>query len=115
MGDIRFTDVTAQFDPTDIEKNRIICAFSILFPILFFLPLVAARDSQVGKFYANQALLLLLVEVVSRLLGFVPFLGGILSAIVGVAVAICCIMGLVFALTGRAKRIHLIGHYYLIK
>ena len=115
MGDLKFKDVTAQFDPADIEKNRVICGLSIIIPVLFFLPLVAAKDSPVGKFYANQALLLLLAEVVSRLLGIIPFVGGILGAILDVCIAICCIMSLVFALTGRAKRIPLIGHYDLIK
>ena len=115
MGDLRFTDVPAQFDPADFEKHRIICGFSILFPILFFLPLIAAADSRLGRFYANQALLLLLVQVLCRLTGFIPFVGGILGGIVGVGVTICSIMGMVFALTGRAKRIPLIGHYDLIR
>ena len=45
-------DITQQFAPEDIQKNKVISALSYL-GILFFLPLVAAPESRFGKFHAN--------------------------------------------------------------
>lgn len=52
-------DITQQFAPEDIQKNKVISALSYL-GILFFLPLVAAPESRFGKFHANQSLVLML-------------------------------------------------------
>lgn len=48
-------DITQQFAPEDIQKNKVISALSYL-GILFFLPLMAAPESRFGKFHANQSL-----------------------------------------------------------
>ena len=56
-------DKTSEFDPLDAEKNKY---FSILgyFGLLVLLPLVFAPKSKFARFHANQALVLLIVQLV---------------------------------------------------
>jgi len=120
-------DITNQFDPADIEKNKTIAGLSYL-GILFFLPLVSAPDSRFGKFHANQSLLIMLLGIAGGIIFAIlvgiataafswTFLGivGVLSTIFNVALAALFIMGLVFAFSGKAKKLPLIGEITIIK
>ncbi len=120
-------DMTSQFDPADIEKNKMVAGLSYL-GILFFLPLVAAPDSRFGKFHANQSLVVMLLGVAGGILfailnaiaiamlsyGFLMVVST-LSTIFYIALAVLYILGLVFAFTGKAKQLPLIGAIQLIK
>ena len=44
-------DYTAQFDPADIEANKMMALLSY---IIFFIPLLAAKGSKYAMFHANQ-------------------------------------------------------------
>ena len=76
-------DLTGNFDAADIEKNKIYGILASI-PPLFFLPLVAAKDSAYGKFCANQGLTITILSVLAgaipAILGFIPFIGGLLGA-----------------------------------
>lgn len=94
------------FDQADIEKNKNIVLLTailqIFIPIIFFLPLVCCKDSEYGKFYANQGLLLLLAEIIC---GIIPIIGWIAA----IAVFVFAIMNAVNASKGLKKGIPLIG------
>lgn len=64
------------FSQEDWKKNRVAAGLGY---IVFFLPLILCRDSKLGRYCANQGLLLTIVSVlVSLLLGVftgVPLLG----------------------------------------
>lgn len=142
----KFTDTadsTNTFDPNDIASNKVVSALAYL-GILFWLPLVACKNSKFGRFHANQGLLLLILSVA---LGVV---GGILNALIGlifrseltifgygtgvyemnpvgtVLIAIVSLVisiftlalflfGLINTLQGKAKELPLIGKIKLIK
>ena len=124
-------DRTAEFDPQDIEANKVICGISY-FGILFFLPLVVSPNSRFGKFHANQALLVLILMVaagfVSGIIGAVcgsfwsvPALGTIMNTISVIVSAVCglvtfaaILFGLVNALCGKAAELPIIGKINLI-
>lgn len=124
-------DRTAEYDPQDIEANKVVCGISYL-GILFFLPLIACPDSRFGKFHANQSLLVLILMVaagfVSKVVGMVcgafwaiPALGAIMSVVSGVVSAVCgvvpfaaFIFGLVNSLCGKAAELPIIGKINLI-
>ena len=55
-------DTTAEYEPEDIEKNRILALFSYL-SWLVLIPLIAAKDSKFAKFHVNQGLVLAIAEV----------------------------------------------------
>lgn len=111
-------DRTAEFDSADIEANKVVCGISYLW-ILFFLPLVACKESRVGKFHANQALLLLLYSVASGILGvvlaFIPIIGAILSGVIGLAGTVAFFYCIINTFMGKCKEVPLIGKLTLIK
>lgn len=117
---INAEDVTGRFAPDDIEQNKLY-AILATFPILFWVPIAVKGDSAYGKFYANQGLTELILAVVlnicnailSAILGLIPFLGGLLAAIIGLACGLIIIASWLFlfvnALNGKAKPLPLVG------
>jgi len=57
------------FDQADVEANKTLAILMVIFNIVFFLPLVMEdkKDSAYLKFYANQALFMLLVNLIPGL------------------------------------------------
>lgn len=120
-------DVTSNFDPQDIEKNKVVAGLSYL-GILFFLPLVACPDSKFGRFHANQSLILLLLSVAGGILfailnaiaaatwsiGLVTVVS-ILSSIFYLVVGVGYLLGLILGCLGQAKELPLIGKISIIK
>ncbi len=108
------TDYTSQFDPADIEANKVM---AFLGYILFLIPMLAAKESRFAQFHANQGLILLLAGIIVGTAGsIIPVLGWFLILPIGcVAVAILGIIGILNALGGKAKDLPLIGKYRLLK
>jgi len=116
-----------QFDPADVQKNKSMAIIAVIFPILFFLPLVSDANSAYGKFHANSALLLLLYGIVASILYailaaifiFIPYVGIILTTIISIAVwgtsLALWIFALVTACKGEAKPLPVIGKIVIIK
>jgi uncharacterized membrane protein len=101
-------------DPSDVEKNK---AMGILAYIIFFLPLLAAKDSKFAMFHANQGLLVFLLAIAANIVGtIIPFLGWFLILPLGnLAVLAFTIMGILNAANGEMKELPLIGKYQLLK
>ena len=95
-------------DPNDVQQNKAIVIVSLLFGILFFLPLVACPQSQYGRFYANQGLLLFIASAVC---GIIPVLGWLAE----IAVFVFWIMEIAAAAQGEAKRCPIFGGIDIIK
>lgn len=99
-------------------KERLISAAAYLW-ILFFLPLVLIPGSSFGRFHANQALLNLLWGIacglLTRLLGIIPVIGGILAWFFGLLIAVFPIWGIVCALLGKQKPFPIIGEIRILK
>jgi len=106
-------ETTEVFEQADIEKNKTMAGLAY---VLFFLPLISCPESRYAKFHANQGLTLLLLAIAgSVILGFIPFLGGILRALYQVGVFILMIMGLLNGLNGKATELPVIGKVKLLK
>lgn len=122
-------DTTSGFDYNDLNSNNKWCYILAYVWILFFLPLVVCPDSKVGRFHANQGLLIFIFttacEVIAGFLGLfggIPMLGmifGILSGIIGWAAGVIHLAAFIFALVNildnKAVELPLIGKYRLIK
>lgn len=102
------------FDQSDVEQNKTVvlltCILVIFVPILFFLPLVACKDSAYAKFYANQCLLLFIGDIIAGVTAFI-----LIGGLVGIAVFIFAIINAVNANNGLRKGIPLVGGIELIK
>jgi len=109
-----------EFDREDVDQNKDAAALGY---VLFFLPLITCKDSKLGKFCANQGLLLLLTYVVARfILGIfdniflIGFLFGIAKFVVSVGlIALGIYMVVQLRKYGRVMRLPYIGHFSLIK
>lgn len=101
-------------DPQDVEKNKVM---AILAYIIFFIPLIAARESRFAMFHANQGLVLFLAAVVINIVGgIIPFIGWFLILPFGwIAVLVFAIIGIINASKGEMKPLPLIGGISIIK
>ncbi|MDR2470296.1 MAG: hypothetical protein LBD27_07455 [Tannerella sp.] len=112
------TNVTPAPDAKDVADNKV---FAILayFGILFLVPLLAAKESPFARFHANQGLILFIAEIalwiVSIILLFVPYIGGIITLLLYLGIAVLAIVGIINAAKGEMKQLPLIGTIQLIK
>lgn len=116
-------DETQLFDPIDMQTNKAVGILASI-PILFWLPLVACRDSQYGRFCANQGLIFFVMGIVlnviqaiaGKVLWYVPLIGHILPKLLGCVCGILelavFLLLLISACQGKAKRIPLIGRLF---
>lgn len=91
-------------------ENKTMAILAVVFPVLFFLPLVAGDKTEFDRFWANQALLLFLLGVLS----------GVTAAIfIGIAIGILefvfWIICLVAVCKGEMKPMPLFGKITIIK
>ncbi len=102
------------FDAKDIEANKLM---AVLGYILFFIPLLAAKDSPYAKFHANQGLILFIAGVAVGIIGsIIPILGWFLILPFGsLIVGILGIVGIINAIGGKAKELPVIGKFKIIK
>ncbi len=105
-------DVTHLFSPEDIEKNK---AMGILAYLVFFVPLIAAKDSAYAKFHANQGFVLFLGYVICSTLWIIPILGWIAAPICYVVVTVLEIMGLIHSISGKARKLPIAGKFKIFK
>jgi hypothetical protein len=109
-----------EFDREDVGKNKDMASLGY---VLFFLPLITCKDSKLGKFCANQGLLLLITYVVAHIiLGIFRhvFLIGFLFSIAQFVVSLGLIALGIFMVVqlrkyDRVMQLPYIGHYTLIK
>lgn len=123
-------DYTAQYDPRDIEDNRVYAVFSYI-GLLVLIPILGARNSYFARFHANQGLLLLLTSAVysvatriaTRVLdlifgGFLSFIPNTFSAaasLIGLIFVVLMVLGIINAATGKAKELPFLGRFRVLK
>ena len=114
-------DHTSEFDPNDIENNKVMAVLAYL-SILVIIPLLAAKNSKFARFHCNQGLVLAVAEILIRfvmnLLALIPVVG-IVFTIIGYIVNIIClilsIIGIVNAVNGKAKELPVVGSIKFLK
>jgi uncharacterized membrane protein len=117
------TDYTNEFDPNEIQTFKVMCILGYIQPFFFF-PLVATNQSKVGRFIANQGLLVLItygaVGVVQGTLSVLfslidaGWLGALLAPLYAIP-TLLAVFGIVNISKGRVRDLPVIGHLRLIK
>lgn len=104
----------SQTSMEDAEKNM---AMGILAYILFFVPLLAARDSQFAMYHANQGLVLFLTALAVNIIGgLIPVVGWFfLIPLLNLAILIFAVIGIINAAQKKTAALPLIGKIQLIK
>ncbi len=103
-------------DEKDYEKYK----YSYLFSYLCFLiPLVFVSNSKLGKYYANQGLVLflfnLLVISLNKVIGLIPVFGLLVVIILKFSVYIVLIYAMYCVCIRKVWRIPIIGRVNIIK
>ena len=119
-------DTTAQFDPQDIDMNKVMAVLSYL-GILVLVPIFGAKESRFARFHANQGLILCICSVVlwivmsvfSAVILAISWRLSIISSLLWFLVSVCilvfAVLGIVNAAGGKAKELPIIGKYRLLK
>ena len=111
-----FNDKDAQstFNQADVQNNMIVAVLPYIIPILFFIPILADRNSSFCRFHANQQLTwfitLIIVGIITGIIGIIPILGAIIGALVGLCTLGVMIMYIIGAVKGMALRLPFIGN-----
>ena len=105
-------DTTSEYDAQDIEKNKVL---AVLAYILFFVPLLAAKDSKFARFHTNQGLVLFLGGIIASVVAVIPVIGWIVAPIAGLVITVLAVIGIINALNGRAKELPVIGKFKILK
>ena len=119
-------DKTHEFDPEDIEANKVMGALAYL-SWLVLIPIFAARNSKFARYHANQGLVLAIIETAYVLLasgvnsivyGISLKYGTLVSTIFtlcGLSLAILAVIGIINAIKGKAKEIPTFGSIKILK
>ena len=117
-------DFSGEFSPEDIQHNKVISLFSYL-GILLLIPWIARPQSKYARFHVNQGITLflatLIVRFVERVLNAV--LGGsslmgpidLILNVVSILFFVLMIIGIINAVSGKAKALPIIGKVQLLK
>lgn len=111
-----FNDKSAEesFGEYDSATYRIQGILPYILPFLFFLPIVMNKESAFCRFHANQQLVLLIVlvavNIITRILGIIPLLGGILNIVLWLAYFALMAALVMGAYNGKAYRIPILGN-----
>ena len=108
-----------EFAPEDMKANRTMAALGYL---VFFIPLLKCPKSKLGRYCANQGLILwvliVLVRLLFQILSIVPWSGwlflivGNLAALAGVLAGLLCFIQLMT--NGRAIELPYVGGVRLL-
>ena len=98
------------FDAKDINDNKVIACLAY---ILFFIPMLAAKDSKFAMEHAKQGLVLLIASIIIMIAGaIIPVIGWFLIGPIGsLLVLIVAIIAIIKTLQGEFWEIPLIGKY----
>lgn len=111
----KIEDITDQFDPDDMKQNQGE-AIATSIPILCWLPAVTKHNSPYLAWLANQTLAILILDivvgVVARIISNIPVIG-ILGSLLSLAVFAIAVINFVFAITGKAKKLPIVGAFNL--
>jgi len=105
-------DSTSEYDSDDVENNKIISLFAYC-GILFIIPLLAGKDSKYARFHTNQGIILFIFSIILAFFSAVPNIGWIFR-VGGVIVVILAILGIINAVTGKARELPLIGKFHIL-
>lgn len=107
--------IVPQADKADVEKNK---GIAILAYFVFFIPLLAAKDSKFAMYHANQGLNLFLFAMIGWVVSFITafiLIGFLIGFAVWIAIIVFIILGIINAAKGEMKPLPLIGGFNLIK
>lgn len=111
---MKFEDITKQFSQEDIKKNKAMAIISLI-GILWLIPLIQKNESAYVKHYMNIGVVATIMYAIYFVISYIPFIGGILSYIVGIVAGIIVLISLIFAITDKAYSLPIVSDIKIIK
>ena len=116
------TSIQSSTAINDAQENKVVFMLAYL-GILFFLPLVSTPNSKIGRFHANQGLVLLITGIAGQLVISILYsvlwrlwaLISLISTAWGIALFVLMIIGMVNANKGEQKPLPVIGNIKILK
>ncbi len=106
---LQMEEITDQFDPGEMEEQKVVSILVFFIEFLFFIPIVSYKDSAYAKTVANQTLTLFVAGIVSRIigkiLGYIPILGGIVAWLISIALLVLAITKIIDAANGKIRNL----------
>ncbi len=106
---LQMEEITDQFDPGEMEEQKVVSILVFFIEFLFFIPIVSYKDSAYAKTVANQTLTLFVAWIVSRIigkiLGYIPVLGGIVAWLISIALLVLAITKIIDAANGKIRNL----------
>jgi uncharacterized membrane protein len=110
----------------DVEQNKVFAVLSYLPPLLFLVPLLAARQSKFAMYHCNQGLVLTLAAIAAsianmildQILWHIPVIGFLMITLLNLAVfagiIVLVVMGIINAVNGVCKPLPVIGERFTL-
>lgn len=111
------TDLTSQFEASDISNNLLMGILSYIF-VLVFIPIFLAPNSKYARFHANQGLMICIAEAVISILRTILvriFIFRWIFNIILLVLFILSIIGIINVIQGKAKELPVIGAIRILK
>lgn len=74
-----------------------------------------AGDREGAKFHLNQALVIVLANIVASVVAIIPIIGTIVAFVASIFLIVCWFIGLIAAIKEEEKQIPLIGGIQILK
>lgn len=114
-------DSTSEFDPNDIQQNKVMAILAYL-SWLVLIPLFAAKESKFARYHCNQGIMLAIAEiivwVIFGILSIIPYVGWIfivLNSLISLVCLVFTVTGIINAANGKAKELPFIGKFNILK
>ena len=114
-------DSTSEFDPNDIQQNKVMAILAYL-SWLVLIPLFAAKESKFARYHCNQGIVLAIAEiivwVIFGILSIIPYVGWIfivLNSLISLVCLVFAVTGIINAANGKAKELPFIGKFNILK
>ncbi len=114
-------DSTSEFDPNDIQQNKVMAILAYL-SWLVLIPLLAAKESKFARYHCNQGIVLAIAEIIAwvifGILSNIPYIGWIfvvLNSLISLVCLVFAVIGIINAANGKAKELPVIGKFNILK
>jgi uncharacterized membrane protein len=97
--------------PLNVPGNNMVMGILSYLGVLVIIPYIVAKNNSVVKFHVKQGLVLLGIEVIVWILGYVAGPLALLLLIVNLGVLVLSIIGIINVVQGNQKELPLVGKF----
>jgi len=96
--------------PKKVEDDKFITFLSYI-GILCIIPLLTKKDDEFVFFHAKQGLVLLIVEVITAFIAYIPLFGWVIAPMASFLWIALSIIGIINITNGKKKELPILGKY----